>query len=523
MSSPWAKITKPEPVNLQDIMSEEVAKDLQKKENDKYFDKAANFTIDDEIPQEVLDALKDDFVGSVDSDSDAAIAQMLQLQYDKEHDMLLKKTEEKYNGASKVSVSFKNFMRANNSLVYESESEEEEIEDIAERKDWDRFDSVNREFSSIPPCGYKVTKDGNVITKHDGVISGRKNACKLLSFPPEFHTGDGENFDLKLSNKVFNSLKIHSQNEQSRRHKMRDIKEDRATAEFGLDEFTRLLLYKMINNQVLEQVNGVISIGKEALILHADGCPSYEKAVVPKECVIKVFKTTLSEYKQRDKYIKDDHRFKDRVGKQTARKTVHLWAEKEMANLCRLKRAGIPCPDVVALKKHVLVMSFIGENHKAAAKLKDAKMEAADYILAYDQVISMMKKLFNEANLIHADLSEYNILWHIDQCYFIDVSQSVEPIHENAFHFLMRDCRNIAHFFQKKLVPEVLAPEELFRCITGCDFDDTEKLLSLKESTKLKPHIINSEGFEFEDNFEKVWDKVAEPVTEKFIEVENIS
>lgn len=54
-----------------------------------------------------------------------------------------------------------------------------------------------------------------------------------------------------------------------------------------------------------------------------------------------------------------------------------------------------------------------------------------------------MKKLYESANLIHADLSEYNILWHNNHCYFIDVSQAVEPRHENAFFFLFRDCNNI--------------------------------------------------------------------------------
>lgn len=55
---------------------------------------------------------------------------------------------------------------------------------------------------------------------------------------------------------------MHSKHEQARRHKLHDKKEDHATAEFGMDEFTRLLVYKMINNQLLERVNGVISIGK---------------------------------------------------------------------------------------------------------------------------------------------------------------------------------------------------------------------------------------------------------------------
>lgn len=100
-----------------------------------------------------------------------------------------------------------------------------------------------------------------------------------------------------------------------------------------------------------------------------------------------MFKTTLAEFKQRDKYIRDDFRFKDRIGKQTTRKIIQLWAEKEMHNLVRLQKAGIPCPDVVALKHHVLVMSFIGENHRPAPKLKDVNLSAADYIIAYDQVM----------------------------------------------------------------------------------------------------------------------------------------
>lgn len=61
-----------------------------------------------------------------------------------------------------------------------------------------------------------------------------------------------------------------------------------------------------------------------------------ENKEVPKECAVKVFKTTLNEFKTRERYIKDDHRFKDRMGKQNPRKTIKLWAEKEMCNLMRL-------------------------------------------------------------------------------------------------------------------------------------------------------------------------------------------
>lgn len=241
---------------------------------------------------------------------------------------------------------------------------------------------------------------------------------------------------------------------------MRDRKENEATAEMGVDAQTRLLLYKLINNKVLEQINGIISTGKEAVILHANSDPSYTGTdstgqeihgigcppnLLPKECAIKIFKTTLNEFKQRDRYIKDDYRFKDRFSKQNNRTIINMWAEKEMHNLMRMHSVGINCPDVVVLKRHVLVMSFIGSNNIAAPKLKDAHLSAAELSCAYEEIIAMMYKLYNDANLVHADCSEYNILWHEGKCWFIDVAQSVEPEHPSALEFLMRDCGNIVN------------------------------------------------------------------------------
>lgn len=521
-TSPWGKIQTVDPVNLTDIMSEQLASDIQAKENKFYMkslkpdvrqpdvnetpcdtDEAFAMMLQKQLDEEYDEVLKrkenkfngrskrsisyvkycsseneglnsesdkelidtyqlatdlqakenkfdmaspqtDPYLAQDVNESDEVIATMLQKQFDKEYDEELKRTENKYNGSSKVSISYANYRRSE-SEVPDSDSDEELV-DIIDRKDWDRFDNVERSLSAMPRCGYMKQNNGDMVTKHDSTLSGRKNACKFMSLPPHIHTGDGAGFDLQLSNKVFNSLKAHSRNEHARRaHKMRDKREDRATAEFGIDEFTRLLLYKLINTGLLERVNGVISTGKEALILHAESDPNYKDCSLPKECVLKVFKTTLSEFKQRDKYIRDDYRFKDRYGsKPNSHKMVTLWAEKEMHNLSRLQKAGIPCPNVLALKKHILVMSFIGENHRAAPKLKDVLLDDASLIIAYEQVVDVMKKLYTEANLIHSDLSEYNILWHDSQCWFIDVGQSVEPSHPNAHMFLFRDCSNVS-------------------------------------------------------------------------------
>lgn len=81
-----------------------------------------------------------------------------------------------------------------------------------------------------------------------------------------------QKFELHLnylsSNTFFFSLKIHSKHEEARRHRLNDNRDDQATSEFGVDTYTRLLLYKMINNNLIKRINGVISIGKQEQTYH---------------------------------------------------------------------------------------------------------------------------------------------------------------------------------------------------------------------------------------------------------------
>ena len=100
---------------------------------------------------------------------------------------------------------------------------------------------------------------------------------------------------------------------------------------------------------------------------------------------------------------------------------------------------------MVVLKKHVLVMSFLGQDGQPAPKLKEAaeRMSEAELETAYSQVVEMMSQLYSQCHLVHADLSEYNILWWEKEAWFIDVSQAVEPIHPSGLDFLLRDCINV--------------------------------------------------------------------------------
>jgi RIO kinase 1 len=60
-----------------------------------------------------------------------------------------------------------------------------------------------------------------------------------------------------------------------------------------------------------------------------------------------------------------------------------------------------------------------------------------------------IKKLYR-ANLVHGDLSEYNILIKNREPYIIDISQGVPLDHPLAEELLQRDVKNISRFFNKK-------------------------------------------------------------------------
>ena len=73
--------------------------------------------------------------------------------------------------------------------------------------------------------------------------------------------------------------------------------------------------------------------------------------------------------------------------------------------------------------------------------------------------------MFHECKLVHADLSEYNILYHNGGLTIIDVSQSVEHDHPSAFDFLRSDISNVEDFFAKRGV-QTLGVRKTFEFVT---------------------------------------------------------
>ncbi|KAH7922953.1 RIO1-domain-containing protein [Leucogyrophana mollusca] len=218
-------------------------------------------------------------------------------------------------------------------------------------------------------------------------------------------------------------------------------KSDRATSEQVLDPRTRIILFKMIGRGLVQEINGCVSTGKEANVYHALTPESSHLA-------LKIYKTSILIFKDRDRYVTGEYRFRRGYSRRNPRKMVRLWAEKEMRNLKRLVTAGIPCPEPVEVRENVLVMKFLGDKEGwASPRLKDADIPSVEYPSLYQELVLSIRRMFHQCKLVHADLSEYNILYHDSHLYIIDVSQSVEHDHPSAFDFLRNDIKNIEEFF----------------------------------------------------------------------------
>ncbi|KAJ2455765.1 Serine/threonine-protein kinase rio1 [Coemansia sp. RSA 2336] len=246
----------------------------------------------------------------------------------------------------------------------------------------------------------------------------------------------------------------------------RKDKADRATTEQVLDPRTRIILFKMLNQGLIYEINGCISTGKEANVYHAVTEGGEHRA-------IKIYKTSILVFKDRDRYVTGEHRFRYGYSRHNPRKMVRLWAEKEMRNLKRLCNAGIAAPEPLLLRQHVLMMEFLGsQDGWAYPRLKDAQIPMHRFPRLYYQLVRDMRILYNVCKLVHADLSEYNILYHAKKLYIIDVSQSVEHEHPNALVFLRHDCNNVNEYFRKRGNVRTMSLRRLFEFITDRTIDN---------------------------------------------------
>jgi len=161
-------------------------------------------------------------------------------------------------------------------------------------------------------------------------------------------------------------------------------------------------------------------------------------------------------------YIRGDPRFAHVRG--GTRSLIYAWAQKEFKNLQRIHKVGVRVPEPIAVNKNVLIMEFIGENGVSAPVMKETLLKNPKQV--FRRLLAYVRKLYQKAELVHADLSEYNIMIWKNQPVLFDVSQAVTLEHPMADQFLRRDLENLYKYFNRLRV-DMLSVEEMHRRVTG--------------------------------------------------------
>jgi len=206
------------------------------------------------------------------------------------------------------------------------------------------------------------------------------------------------------------------------------------------DNFTITTLQKIIDKRVIDGLVSPLFIGKESNVFTAKK--------KDQNLIVKIYRLEACNFKKMYDYIKYDPRY-ERLQKRR-RQVIFSWVQREFRNLHIARNAGIRVPTPFLVSNNVLVEEFIGDKSKEfrgeAPQLQ--KLDPKNPEAFYKKVKSMIKKLL-ESNLIHADLSPFNILNDNEKPVFIDMSQSTPMDNTRAKEYFQKDAHNIVKHFTK--------------------------------------------------------------------------
>ena len=216
----------------------------------------------------------------------------------------------------------------------------------------------------------------------------------------------------------------------------RSSREEWKTYKNVFDQSALRSIEKLRSQGHFDSLKSPISIGKEANIFSATKADEL--------IIAKIYRVENCNFNKMYQYIMPDPRFAGL--KKRSRLVIFAWVQREYRNLLKAREV-IRVPMPIAVKESVLLMEFIGRGERPALMLKDAPPQNPQEFA--DKTIKSLQALY-KAGMVHADLSEFNILNFEEEPVFIDLSQSTTTEHPQAQEFLRRDVRNVVKYFNKQ-------------------------------------------------------------------------
>jgi RIO kinase 1 len=205
---------------------------------------------------------------------------------------------------------------------------------------------------------------------------------------------------------------------------------------------------------VLHPLNG----GKEAVVYLCSAGRLLHERTGEAFAVLKVFRPRAERnFKDRSLYragrVVTDSRAARAVRTRTAfGRNVEegLWLENEFDSLETLFAVGCDVPEPLDRAGAAILMRFIGDERGPAPQLRHVRLERIEAEEALTRILANVELALRH-NVVHADLSPFNILWWEGRPVIIDLPQAIDPrTNPNAEALLARDVTNVCRFFASR-------------------------------------------------------------------------
>lgn len=126
------------------------------------------------------------------------------------------------------------------------------------------------------------------------------------------------------------------------------------------------------------------------------------------------------------------------------------WIEHEWSTLVRLDAAGVTVPPPDERVEAGYRMAFIGDGDRAAPRLAEVDLDLVTARRVWRELQREIQRML-DAELVHGDLSAFNVLWWHERPVIIDCSQAVDAVvHPAARELLRRDVERTAGYFRRQ-------------------------------------------------------------------------
>ena len=212
-------------------------------------------------------------------------------------------------------------------------------------------------------------------------------------------------------------------------------------------------LEEFVEEGMVNRVLGVVKSGKEATVYRCSGGPQLDRPLLAAKVYHEAGHRTFDQSGQYEqgrwvgsRTVRAAIAAKKELGRQYQ---SALWVEHEFETLSNLGYAGADVPEVFACTERAILMEFVGDEDGAAPLLQHAGISEAQAAQMFDRVLWNIELWLRE-NVIHGDLSPFNILYHDGRLIVIDFPQPVDPrTNTSARALLERDISRVTAFFAR--------------------------------------------------------------------------